>query len=993
MLVLMSLLVGMAVLPAITSLADEVQTTRRLLMLKVLPEEAGTPYGGGAYEPGTSVWVSAGHDGDFVFEYWSNDDGDTVSVNKDFSYTVKDQDETLTAHFTYNPGSPGDPAVTAPRYPIVVMTQPADIGWAGVNGQQGGGLFPVGTQVSLDTWDYGDYRFEGWYSAAGDKLSDERWMAYTVQARPDTLFARYAYEPGSPGDPTVLPIRRYHLELTTWPEPGITDCYGGGANTLFGAGESAWVGVNGVADYRFLGWYDTNGDLVSEEMWFTHVMPADNDTLCAHFSYEPGSPADPQTIEDDNYALYVMDKKAVVGRTVEVPFYMTALNSFRDVFVSMTFPKRLTPDVSGIRLAADTEGYTLRVMPEQNDSTLTVQLTGGSMPAVNTTLFTLLIEVPEDMETGRDYPIEINRARVADSNGAIVTPVQRNGVLSVYKTGDLDGDDDITIDDKHALIDWLLHDENDLADGNSEDLQFEQIWDVNNDGRVDVTDALSILEIIRDRESSASRPYRAAAPAEPVATENVIQVVPCSVQPGMATADAVTSQFAMLNSSSQVWAFQFDVRLPEGVAFDEDASLNAPFTLPTDGRYALATNGLPYHNVACNHLSDGRWRIIVSPDLDSRIADTEGTVLDARLVTLPTAADGVLPVSVSRAVIGIDGNNSVRPVPSSSFVTMGSGPSVTATEPMDLTMLTGYLPSFVVDNLNQGLLSHPKLTSVDLSGADSIGVQPQLANPNGLLVVNASLSLAQESNVVRVSDDGAVPACPQLVLTEDGGPFEAPFAFEAVSIEMTRPLSAGNWNTICLPFAMSGSEVAEKFGISAQLARFEGMTEDVNGQQVLRFRQINLLDEGIEPNVPYLFRPAVAVSQFGLSHATVQAGAGTQLQQTYDSFTFIGSYEPGIIVPEGCYYISGNQFWRSRGLSTMQAFRGYFRDDSPVPSGARSLSFQMLSDDEGDTPTQVVFTRADDGVGQGAVYNLQGTRVSAPRHGVYVTEGRKILVK
>lgn len=60
--------------------------------------------------------------------------------------------------------------------------------------------------------------------------------------------------------------------------------------------------------------------------------------------------------------------------------------------------------------------------------------------------------------------------------------------------------------------------------------------------------------------------------------EDVLQVVPFKAQPGTTSADACYFSIAMNNDAADIWAFQFDILLPEGMALDNTDGLE-PFEL------------------------------------------------------------------------------------------------------------------------------------------------------------------------------------------------------------------------------------------------------------------------------------------------------------------------------------------------------------------------------------------------------------------------------
>jgi hypothetical protein len=69
------------------------------LELIVSPEDAGEVTGAGKYAPGDLVEIEATSHNYWAFLYWHDDEGITVSTEAAYSFTMPDQDLTLTAHF------------------------------------------------------------------------------------------------------------------------------------------------------------------------------------------------------------------------------------------------------------------------------------------------------------------------------------------------------------------------------------------------------------------------------------------------------------------------------------------------------------------------------------------------------------------------------------------------------------------------------------------------------------------------------------------------------------------------------------------------------------------------------------------------------------------------------------------------------------------------------------------------------------------------------
>ena len=83
--------------------------------------------------------------------------------------------------------------------------------------------YKEGTIVHLEAGTYSNFTFVNWTNSAGDEVSRERKMQYTVTANDETLTARYRFTPGSPGEPsedTLLDTGRLHAPLTFFIEEG-----------------------------------------------------------------------------------------------------------------------------------------------------------------------------------------------------------------------------------------------------------------------------------------------------------------------------------------------------------------------------------------------------------------------------------------------------------------------------------------------------------------------------------------------------------------------------------------------------------------------------------------------------------------------------------------------------------------------------------------------------------------------------------------------------
>gem|GEM_PF-1384829 len=223
---------------------------------------------------------------------------------------------------------------------------------------------------------------------------------------------------------------------------------------------------------------------------------------------------------------------------------------------------------------------------------------------------------------------------------------------------------------------------------------------------------------------------------------------------------------------------------------------------------------------------------------------------------------------------------------------------------------------------------------------------------------------------------------------------EEPMAINDVNVWMERTIKADEWSTICLPFAMTAEQVKATFGEDVELGDFAGyeITKDVNDQVVglnVKFNDAT----AIQANHPYIIKVTNDMSDFLVEEVNVTpvenpVYAVVERTATQKS-EFVGTYVAETVVPSDALFLSGNKFWYSTGLTKMKAFRAYFDfyDILPEVEGAGAPVFISFG---GET------TRLDqlniDGEDSN-YYDLNGRVVKTPQKGVYIRNGKKVIVK
>lgn len=234
-----------------------------------------------------------------------------------------------------------------------------------------------------------------------------------------------------------------------------------------------------------------------------------------------------------------------------------------------------------------------------------------------------------------------------------------------------------------------------------------------------------------------------------------------------------------------------------------------------------------------------------------------------------------------------------------------------------------------------------------------------------------------------------------VVLDENSTSY--PIAANDVNVTVLRTINANEWSTICLPFAMTEAKVKEIFGDDVQLAYFTSYDVEKDGTDVTSIT-INFddddLSEGFYANYPYLIKTSKDITEFSLTtdinpddvEESYSSGKGANKK----SGKFIGTYQANTVVPENSLFLSGNQFWYSTGLTNMKAFRAYFTISDVLTNMENAGSRIQLSFNEEATGIKTIERKTMD---DERYYNLKGQRVETPHKGIYVKNGKKIVVK
>lgn len=205
-----------------------------------------------------------------------------------------------------------------------------------------------------------------------------------------------------------------------------------------------------------------------------------------------------------------------------------------------------------------------------------------------------------------------------------------------------------------------------------------------------------------------------------------------------------------------------------------------------------------------------------------------------------------------------------------------------------------------------------------------------------------------------------------------------------VDVQLKRSLSPAHWNSFCVPFTISADVIAEKFGAGTLVYTFGSM----NGN-VMNFKASTTIDAG----KPYIVKPTKEVVDPTFIGVNIEASDpvksgenGFFMQGTYGAKTDLTTDGTNLFLGDG------NKFYKPSGTTTakMKGLRAFFI----VPQGTNLAALRANID--GATTAIDEFATVVEQPTDNRIYNLQGQFVGTSfegLHGVYVQNGKKVLVK
>lgn len=192
-----------------------------------------------------------------------------------------------------------------------------------------------------------------------------------------------------------------------------------------------------------------------------------------------------------------------------------------------------------------------------------------------------------------------------------------------------------------------------------------------------------------------------------------------------------------------------------------------------------------------------------------------------------------------------------------------------------------------------------------------------------------------------------------------------------VDATLHRTLTAGIWNTLCLPFAVSNTKISST-------ATIRQLTSVSNG--VYNFKTVNNVPAG----EPFLVKVEQTVTNPTFTDVVIEAPTPTT--KTFGNYGFAGVYSPTQLNIDGTHLFLGTDGYlyvpSDANSNTINGMRAYF----VLPSGNARVAF--VDDQEAGITEHKHEQKMSEGY-----FNLNGQRVSSPTRGLFIVDGKKTLMK
>ncbi len=209
------------------------------------------------------------------------------------------------------------------------------------------------------------------------------------------------------------------------------------------------------------------------------------------------------------------------------------------------------------------------------------------------------------------------------------------------------------------------------------------------------------------------------------------------------------------------------------------------------------------------------------------------------------------------------------------------------------------------------------------------------------------------------------------------------------NVTLKRTLVQG-WNGLVLPFDMTVADAKTTFGAS-DVKAFSGISVDATKGTTLKFKDATSIEAGVPVMIKVTDTPAS--NEYKIDNVFLP---GTDLApQSYTendvTYSFQGTYANTNLAGKTFALIQGSHIYNYDGTETSvnaKTFRAYFLNETPEASESKLYGFDL-----GDIETGITEVKRKANGNADKMFDLQGRSVKNAAKGLYIKNGKKVIVK
>ena len=304
----------------------------------------------------------------------------------------------------------------------------------------------------------------------------------------------------------------------------------------------------------------------------------------------------------------------------------------------------------------------------------------------------------------------------------------------------------------------------------------------------------------------------------------------------------------------------------------------------------------------------------------------------------------------------------------------------------------------VLYNMNLNTFTDGQLLTIPVVASEEIGTT------NGALTkVRTALTTAVSTECADVNFSATIKGV-ELTLTE-GQNFSQTEATKVDQLTYTRTLPNLKWNALYLPVEIPVSALSDKYDV-AYFNNMHAYDSDNDGTiERMDMEVIRIAQGTLHANHPYFIRAkndAAKKMNLVLTDVTVESTDAANCTSITTSSAYMNFELKGIYTRheasdlQGCYAITGSGSWAPIAANSwLNPFRFYLkmtkRDGTPVKTNEAVQTIRIFL--QGEEEVTGVEGTTVNGQEPTEIYDLQGRRVTHPAKGMYIVNGKKVMVK